>query len=238
MTAIVTEINSWDDLPSMQAAFAQTGRIQIRNFLPEGTARAIQTALKALEWRLVLNENGKHLDIHPVQIKQLGPKKMRLIKQAAQARATHEFQYLYENYPVFDILKSGKPVNPIIDAIYKALNSQAFRSRLTEMTGLPVDYCDIQATRYRKGHFLTTHDDGVEGKNRQMAFVLNLTEVWRASWGGRLEFTGPHGEVIDTLLPLFNSLSLFKVPQPHEVTRVSHKAKHPRMALTGWFRTR
>ncbi len=236
--SVAAEINPWDDLPAMQAEFAKTGRMQIRNFLPEDTARALQSALNGLEWRLVLNENGKHLDIHPVQIKQIGAKKMRLIKEAARARAASEFQYLYENYPVFDVLKSDKPVNPDIKSVYTALNSQPFRERLHAMTGLPVDYCDIQATRYRAGHFLTSHDDGVEGKNRQMAFVLNMTDVWRASWGGRLEFTGPNGEVIDTLLPVFNSLSLFKVPQPHEVTLVSHKAKSSRIALTGWFRTR
>ena len=222
----------------MKAQFAQTGRLQIRNFLDADFAQKLSQAVSALEWRLVLNEREKHFDIHPAQIKLLGAQKMRLIRQAAQARAGQEFQYLYENYPVHDILRAGKPMNPLIQGLYQVLNSPEFRKRLTKLTGLPVDFCDIQATRYRAGHFLTAHDDAVVGKNRQMAFVLSLSPRWKASWGGRLEFLGGQGAVIDTMIPTFNALSLFRVPQQHQVTKVNIAAKTPRLSLTGWFRTR
>lgn len=233
-----TPINTWQDQPILKAQFAQRNRVQIRSFLEADFAHKLGQAVAALEWRLVLNEGAKHFDIHPVQIKQLGAQKMRLIRQAAQARAGREFQYLYENYPVFDILKAGKTIDPLITEAYKALNAPEFRARLTELTGLPVDFCDIQATRYRVGHFLTEHDDGVAGKNRQMAFVLSLSPRWKASWGGRLEFLDASGGVQDTLIPTFNALSLFRVPQPHQVTKVNIAAKTPRLSLTGWFRTR
>lgn len=234
----LTPINSWQDQPALKAQFAQRGRVQIRSFLDAGFAQKLSQAVAALEWRLVLNEGKKHFDIHPLQIKQLGAQKMRLIRQAAQARAGREFQYLYENYPVFDILKAGKPIDPLILGVYKALNTPEFHQRLTELTALPVDFCDIQATRYRAGHFLTEHDDAVDGKNRQMAFVLSLSPRWKASWGGRLEFFDENGGVEDTLIPTFNALSLFRVPQPHQVTKVNIAAKTPRLSLTGWFRTR
>lgn len=230
-------INAWDDLPTLTAQFSQRGRLQIRNFLNPDHAQKLRSAVNDLEWRLVLNENEKHFDIHPAQIKQLGPQKMRLIRQAAQARAARGFQYLYENYPVFDILEAGKPLDPFILGIYRSLNAPDFLARLGELTGIPVDYCDIQATQYRSGHFLTAHDDNVAGKNRKMAFVLSLSPRWRASWGGRLEFLGDQNEVIDTLIPTFNALSLFRVPQMHQVTKVSTAAKSSRLSLTGWFRT-
>ena len=50
---------------------------------------------------------------------------------------------------------------------------------------------DAQLTRYRQGHFLTAHDDHVEGKQRYYAYVLGLTDGWRIDWGGLLAF---HGE--------------------------------------------
>lgn len=226
------------DFPVLQKTFRDTGRLQVRNFLKNESAEALRTSLGELPWRLVLNENGKHIDIHPVQIQQLGAKKVRLIKKAAQSRARQEFQYLYENYPVFDIANARGDLPEIIESVFKNLNGQDFRNQLSEMTGLPVDFCDIQATRYRPGHFLTTHDDGVEGKNRQLAYVLNLSQRWREGWGGCLKFTDKGGHVIDRYLPVFNSLSLFRVPQDHEVTRVRPSAKSSRVSLTGWFRTR
>lgn len=232
---------SWaprDDFEALKAQFAQTGRIQIKHFLDPGQAKHLRSVVSALPWRLVLNENGKHLDIHPLQLAQIPAPKLREIKQAAHARATREFSYLFENYPIYDLLQSGKDIDPALQGVFGMLNSKPFRRWISELTDRPVDYCDLQATRYRAGHFLTTHDDGIVGKNRQMAFVLNLSERWRQSWGGCLEFTDGHGDVIDRILPLFNSLSMFAVPQPHEVTRVKPSAKSSRLALTGWFRLR
>ncbi len=233
-----TLINPWTDAAKLKAQFEQTGRMQIRNFLKKEIAEGLRRDLQGLEWRLVLNENGKHLDIHPVQLEQMGLENLKLIKKAAQARAATQFQYLYENYPIFDLIEAEKDVPLSIANIFAELNSESFRKRLSDLTGLPIDFCDLQATRFRAGHFLTTHDDGVPGKNRQMAFVVNLSQRWRAGWGGCLEFTNTHGDIIDSFLPLFNSLSIFKVPQPHEVTRVRPAAKSSRISLTGWFRTR
>lgn len=231
-------IQAWADPAALKSTFGPKSRLQIRNFLDQDSAASLRAVLLGLDWRLVLNENGKHLDIHPAQIKQIGPAKMREIKKAAQVRAEHGFQYLYENFPVYDALQSGTPVDPLIEAVYAALNAESFRARLSALTGKPIDFCDIQATRYRAGHFLTTHDDGIEGKNRQLAFVLNLSQRWRASWGGQLEFLDGSGAVDEAFLPVYNSLSLFAVPQDHRVTRVSPAAKSSRLALTGWFRTR
>lgn len=232
------ELTSRDDFSDLKTHFSQSGRLQIRNFLDVNDAKALRAEVIKLSWRLVLNENGKHLDIHPRQLEQIPTAKLREIKQAAQSRASHEFQYLFENYPVFDMLESGKTIPPAILAIHAVLNTPEVLKQLSDLTALPIDFCDMQATRYRAGHFLTTHDDGIEGKNRQLAYVLNLSERWRESWGGCLNFTNSSGEVEQSLLPVFNSLSLFKVPQPHEVTRVKPTAKSSRLSLTGWFRTR
>ena len=42
--------------------------------------------------------------------------------------------------------------------------------------------------------------------------------------------------MVDTFVPLWNSLSLFRVPQPHVVSLVEPWAGSPRYSITGWFR--
>lgn len=224
------------DIDRLRAVFAEHKRVQIRGFLRPNFARTLKDELAALPWRTVLNENGKHIDIHPLQVKQLGPKRMRLIREAAAERSRSEFQYLYQNFPVFDILQSGNPVPGIVETIYDAMNSKGTRDLLGRITGLSFDYCDMQATRYRKGHFLTAHDDDVDGKNRQAAYVMNLTPKWRQSWGGNLRFIGGDNETLDEFVPGFNVLNIFAVPQMHEVTKVRPAADQSRLALTGWYR--
>ncbi len=237
-----------DITTEQSAAFARKGRIQLRGVLPTKTAQLVHGRVKALDWRLVLNENGQHIDLHKVQLDALGPEKVKLFKAQATARAATEFQYLYENFPVHDRLKNGHKnglgLDPVIAAVHAAFNSAAFREQLFTLTGERTDFCDMQATRYRSGHFLTSHDDGVEGKNRRLAYVLNLSKRWRAEWGGQLVFEDAFGQTgrqnggqdEESLLPLFNALSLFRVPQPHHVSRVLPKAKSSRLSLTGWFR--
>ena len=177
------ELDSRENVSELKACFSQTGRLQIKNFLNTEDAKSLRSEVMKLPWRLVLNENGKHLDIHPLQIKQIPAAKLREIKHAAQSRAAYEFQYLFENYPVFDLLEAGKTIEPLVTATHAAMNAPEFLKQLSQLTNLQIDYCDMQATRYRAGHFLTTHDDGIEGKNRQMAYVLNLSERWRRSLG-------------------------------------------------------
>ena len=58
-----------------------------------------------------------------------------------------------------------------------------------------------------------------------------------ADWGGLLHFLDPTGQrAVDTFTPVWNSLSLFRVPQMHEVSLVAPWAGSPRYSITGWFR--
>jgi Rps23 Pro-64 3,4-dihydroxylase Tpa1-like proline 4-hydroxylase len=110
---------------------------------------------------------------------------------------------------------------------------------IRQLTGDPaIARVRIQATRYRAGHFLRRHDDtGYDDQHRRFAFVFNLSRGWQADWGGLLQFLGADGRVVDTFVPHYNSLSLFKVPQLHCVSQVAAWAEAPRYALTGWFMT-
>jgi Rps23 Pro-64 3,4-dihydroxylase Tpa1-like proline 4-hydroxylase len=230
-------LNDCQDTCSLNAQFSQHGRVQKHNLIEKSHARELHAALTRLEWRLVLNEGEKHFDIHPLQIKQLGRKKMMAIKNAAKQRAQHSFQYLFENYPIHDAIKAGRSLDTPIERVYKTFNTEQFLQKICYITGEDVSFCDMQATRFRTGHFLTKHDDQVEGKNRRLAFVFSLSEKWRPNWGGQLEFLSPDDDVVEAFCPRFNTLSIFKVPSDHQVSAVKPDAQTSRLSLTGWFRT-
>jgi Rps23 Pro-64 3,4-dihydroxylase Tpa1-like proline 4-hydroxylase len=106
-----------------------------------------------------------------------------------------------------------------------------------KITGAPnIRVVDGQATRYLPGHFLTSHDDGIDGQDRIAAYVINLTRDWRTDWGGLLQFHNAGGDVPLALKPGFNTIHLFRVPQMHSVSYVAPFAGAPRYAITGWLR--
>jgi SM-20-related protein len=122
--------------------------------------------------------------------------------------------------------------------VVELINSRAWLDTMRRITGLAgIRRADGQATRYVAGHFLRQHDDVMEEEGRLAAYVVNLTRDWRADWGGLLQFLDDDGEVIDTLMPRFNTISLFRVPAEHCVSPVAHFAPGARYAITGWLRS-
>ena len=127
---------------------------------------------------------------------------------------------------------------PVLATLFRAINAPPFLDAMRAVLDAPdIRFADGQLTRYRAGHFLTTHDDGIEGKNRVAAFVLTLSEGWQDDWGGVLEFSTRDGHDLARFVPRGNTLSLFKVPQPHEVTPVAPQVNAHRISVTGWLRT-
>lgn len=228
---------NWQDTSALKAVFDKKKRLQIGSVLPTEMATKLRECVQDLDWRLVLNEGSKHIDITKEMAAHMGATKLRDIRKAAKARAASEFQYLFENYPLYDRIATGRSVPEPITSVFAQFNSDEFLAQIERITGQRPEFCDMQATRYRAGHMLTDHDDNVAGKNRLFAFVYYLSPVWNEKWGGGLEFVAPGGRVIDTINPVFNSLALFEVPAVHRVTKIKPTAKQPRLALTGWLRT-
>lgn len=108
-----------------------------------------------------------------------------------------------------------------------------FRMLLQDET---IAFADAQATAYGPGHLLTAHDDNAAGKNRRAAFVMSLTRDWPADWGGLLTFHNPGKSEAEVLIPSFNGMNFFEVPQLHSVTMVAPFVPRRRYSITGWFR--
>ncbi len=222
-----------------EAAVRYRRRIHIPAFLPADQARSLYDALSGLpRWNTVTRSGNRHLDLDAAGLEKLTAQDKARFKDAVTDQARKGFQYLFDNYPIYDGYHAGRLECMEFKALFEFLNSDEVLGFVREVTGIgDIAYADAQATRYRAGHFLTEHDDDVAGKNRCAAYVLNLTPDWKADWGGLLMFIGGDGHVEEAYTPKFNALNLFTVPQRHCVSMVALFASQPRYSVTGWFRS-
>ncbi len=223
---------------SREAAARYRRRIHIQNFLETDCALRLLRALETLpRWNTVTRSGERHLDLEASGLRKLSPSDQDRFEKAVHDRARDGFQYLFDNYPIYDAYHAGVIVSDELRALFEFLNSSAVIDFAREVTGIgDIAFADAQATRYRPGHFLTEHDDDISGKNRRAAFVFNLTNDWKADWGGLLMFIGPDGHVEEAYTPTFNALNIFTVPQRHCVSMVTPFAAS-RLSITGWFRS-
>jgi SM-20-related protein len=218
-------------------------RLHIRDFLAPGVAAELHRALvDAAPWSRTFLAEGKGYDVTLSAWAETPRDVQQAVEAAVVDGARKGFQFDFESWRISDELEAGRRrgggLAPL-EGLYDFLNSEAFLGKIRTITGDPRPaYVDAQATRYRAGHFLTTHDDDLPGKDRLYAYVLNLTPDWRPDWGGLLLFQGLDGHVSEGLVPRFNALNLFSVPQPHCVTQVASFVTASRLSVTGWIRSR
>lgn len=222
---------------TLAPSFGTDGRLRIPEFLSPASAASLYDALRTSDaWREVINSGAKVFELDRATRAGFPQDQRAALDGAVKAQAATGFQFRYETIRVRD---DGTPCPvPALDDFATWLNTPASLGWFRAATGLPaIDLVDAQATSYGAGHFLTEHDDNVAGKNRVAAYVLSLAPEWRPEWGGTLCFPDDSGR-IEGLLPAFNTLMLFRVPQRHFVSEVASYAPTARISITGWLRTR
>jgi SM-20-related protein len=233
-------INPDLDATILAGRFAHSRRIQIRNFLTLPDANTLHDHLLANPgWRHVINSGDKIFEAAVDDFDTMPIDQKRPLEAAMFAAAAQGFQFQYDSIRVPDDPAARRNSGSLLDQFASFMSSPETLDILRRISGQQViRFADAQATRYRAGDFLTRHDDAVTGKDRVLAYVMNLSRGWRAEWGGLLLFNDTDGGVIETLVPQFNSLCLFTVPQPHSVSYVAPYATEPRLSVTGWLRTK
>lgn len=226
------------DPDALHRAFERDGFVQVRDVLEHDDAARLHRCLtRDTTWNLVFADRGKHIDLSAEQLAALPKGKMEELRQAIYAQARDGFQYCYNNYPIHDARKAGLNGGHLLHAFDEWLNGEPFLSFARTATGCEdIAFADAQATRFMPGHFLTTHDDAHETKNRRAAYIFNFTPAWEPDWGGYLLLQDEAGEIRRGLKPRFNTLNLLAVPQKHSVGIVAPFAGAPRLAITGWLR--
>ncbi len=210
-------------------ALARDGRVQIPGFLQADAAERLAACLgNDVPW--VTAERGLP-DSPPWQGQTLAER-----TAAAHQRAAAGFHFVYDRYLIVEAMKAGRHPGLLVHVALEFFNSPPFLAFIRDFTGdRELTMVGAQATRYLPGQFLRLHDDRHEEEGRRYAYVLNLSRRWEADWGGLLHFVNEDGSPRGAFLPLWNSLSLFKVPAKHHVGLVAPWAREPRLAITGWW---
>lgn len=223
----------------IQEDFASHGRAHIPGILTDASAQRIyQHLLQQADWNSVCTINGKHVDSSMSSLAALDAKQKQALQEAIYEQARKGFQYNYASIPIYDIVHQQLMPGDYFYTLFDFLNSEQFLSYIRELTAdHSIQFADAQATQYQPGHFLSLHNDDAPGKNRRVAYVLNLTPDWQPNWGGALQFFDRDGHIEAAFLPRFNALNVFAVPADHSVSLVAPFADEARYSITGWLRS-
>ncbi|MDX2300518.1 MAG: 2OG-Fe(II) oxygenase family protein [Xanthomonadaceae bacterium] len=217
--------------------FAQYGRVQVPGFLQAAAAERLHLCLRdEVPWTLAERSDGVARTLPAAEYAALSETQRNAIYQRAYQGARDGFQFVYDSYMLVRALQEGRDPGLVLHLVLEFMNSAEVIEFARWFTGIPdIVAANAQATRYLPGQFLTHHDDEDRKENRGVAYVINLSKGWHPDWGGLLQFHDAKGGVAETLMPLWNSVSMFKIPQSHSVSLVAPWAAQPRLAITGWF---
>jgi hypothetical protein len=235
MTAIT--LSAHHDRKLLAEVFRRSGRIHIPDILEAESADYLFRCVRdETDWSVLYVKDGKG-DAIPMQAwLDMAEAERNAIMSYVCATGAHGFQFFYNGC----FLHDGIKLPPALQAAKEFLNSAPFLKFVKDVTGAnDIHEADAQATLYKTGHFLNEHDDSnVPGEQRRIAYVLNLTPLWRPDWGGSLQFVAEDGHIIEGYTPVFNAINMFRVPQRHFVSAVAPHAGAGRYSITGWLRAK
>jgi len=238
------QLNPALDVAALKARFAATGRVQLRNVLTEESARELQLMLaQGTPWGMAVGAGtAKPSSFRAAQTRT--PEGQQALQQAARSAEHHtargEYGFRFAHYPILEAINEGWDPGGAHEVLIEHLNAPAFLDLARAVTGIDQLFkADAQATLFAPNHYLGRHIDSHVAEGWEVAYVLNLArEDWHPDWGGYLLFLDEDGDVVEGFRPRFNTLNLFRVPQPHLVSYVPPFAPVGRLAVTGWLRSR
>ncbi len=228
------------DIPALAKEFSRKQRIQIPDVLvPEAAERLHRCLATEVSWGLAYIDGEESKLLAADKIAGFSRADWGKLQERVLTRNGSQFQFLYNSYMMISAYKERRDPGLLLHGVVEWINSPPFIQLMRAVTGAGnIMAADAQATRYVAGHFLKKHNDLVNNQYREVAYVLNLTKDWQADWGGLLQFMDEDGQVTETYMPAFNTLTLFRVPMWHCVSYVSPAATGTRYAVTGWGQSR
>ncbi|MGC1468681.1 MAG: 2OG-Fe(II) oxygenase family protein [Sphingorhabdus sp.] len=231
-------LNSALDALALSKTFSAGGHISIPDFLDRDCAIELHEALSTRQdWAWAINAGGHVYDLGREARDAMTAEQRVELDNRINLAARDGFQFRFSSLRVPDPVSEREPDRDILHAFAEFMRSDPVLDLIRTVTGkTAILFADAQGTAYHPGDFLTGHDDDIEGKNRELAYVMGLTPEWRVEWGGLLLFHEKEGR-ISGLVPRFNCLNMFALPVLHSVSQVAPFAGGVRYAVTGWMRT-
>ncbi len=232
-------INPELNLSALSEQYATDGMVQIEQALRPQVAEVLHDCLATkVPWSLAFRDASGPRKLWSEELAGMDQASLKALDDEIVRIARSEFQFRYDSFMMVTAYKEKRHPQLVLHRVIEQINSQPWLQAFRTITGYNgIRRADAQATRYIAGHFLRRHNDLNEDDGRLCAYVINLSRDWQADWGGLLQFLDQRGEVRRTLMPRFNTISLFRVPAEHCVSPVAAFATGARYAITGWFRT-
>lgn len=225
------------DLDEAARELASERRLQVQDFLTDDSAHSLHAAIASHSpWFVSFNEGPENYEVLEADFDRIPASQRARFLQQVEERAGRQFQYLFLQYYVTEMIRRGEGGEYPLNALQTLMNTPETIEIFRRLSGeSEVREVDVMVSRYDRGHFLMQHDDSHASRDRVAAYVLNLTPEWRADWGGHLAFFDEIGNIERALVPRFNTLNMFLVPQQHSVQMVAPFAPKSRMSITGWL---
>ncbi|NVK23053.1 MAG: 2OG-Fe(II) oxygenase [Kangiellaceae bacterium] len=225
-----------NNIANYKKQLSDYGWVTIPNFLDLSFANhALDTIEKRREWDIATLRQGQPFVVGVSELAQQ-PSQVRsqFLNEILMAANTNNFHYLYE---FVRIVGPDSKLESDLNNLVNFFSSEDYLSFGTMLLDVKVEDADAQVTKYTAGYFLKQHCDVRESKdkNRIAACVLGLTKGWNPDWGGLLNIMDEQGEIVKTISPKFNTMSIFSVPQQHFVSQVSNFCSQARYSVTGWM---
>jgi SM-20-related protein len=232
-------LNPQLDIANLARQYSADGVVQVESVLrPEVAAQLFHCLEQHVPWSLAFRDQAGPRKLWPEDLAAMDAQARQELDAEIHRIARQQFQFRYDSFMMVTAYKEKRLPELLLHRVIEQINSAEWLNTFRTITGRPeIRRADAQATRYLAGHFLRRHNDLHEEDGRVCAYVINLTRAWQADWGGLLQILDERGDVVRTLMPRFNTLSLFRVPTEHCVSPVAEFATGARYAITGWFRT-
>tara|TARA_B100000700_G_C15030586_1_gene850280 strand:- start:1984 stop:2679 length:696 start_codon:yes stop_codon:yes gene_type:complete len=215
-----------------RARFDENRIILLENVWEQTELKNITDALKSkITYLNAFALDGKYIQASDEELRTFSNTEMRQFQGNIYQNAQAGIGFFYGRHRI------ESNISPkILNDVYRFLNLPTTLDAISKLTGVSnLKSASIQATRYIAGNFLTRHDDVVESEGRRIAYVFSFNENWHPDWGGLLHFFNKQGQLMRTITPQNNVLTLFDVTIPHSVSYVTPFAGNARYSLTGWF---
>lgn len=237
-SSITGIINPRLDLTPYRESFERYGRVRIPDILNPDFAEALYQVFQSAPWSAIFRLNDEVITVSREDLAAYTPQDQMNLRARIFAETLKGYQFSYLNLALEDARGASWDRDQLLPALHDFLDSEAFRDIGRGVSGREdILSTSSIATCYMRESFLSAHNDAAESlEDRLVAYVLSFAKDWKFDWGGLLQFLDAEdGRVIDSFLPTFNALTLFRVPQLHSVSFVTPFAMGPRISVTGWY---
>lgn len=230
-------INPNHDPQALGRTLQQVGRLQVADFFTKNSADYLhEIHIGNKDWYLAYNEGSNFFESSIQQLRAVTPRQQQQFMSSIYDRARTQFQYVFYQYYITQAIKLKEQPGHPMHQFNEFMNSEEVLRLMRTLTGEKgIRRADSYASMYAPGHFLTAHDDRHESHDRVAAYVISMTKTWDKNWGGHLAFFDDAGNIREALIPSFNTLNIFLVPQMHSVQLVSPFAGGNRISYLGWL---